>query len=314
MEHSMTRRSFLGKLIAAMALIAGGSSVPSCYSMGGTVRDALRLVFYTDVHTRTEWDTPQAMALAAAAINAQEPDLVIAGGDLITDGFQSSAAKVAPRWDEYMKMHQAIQADIYPVVGNHDLVAARPSDGSPAAENPRSIYLSRLGLDRTYYSFNAVGFHFIMLDSIQITEDDYQYHGIIGPEQFEWLKQDLSNIPKATPIILATHMPLLTSFFIASRGATFAARPNRVVVNNREVLELIENYNVILVLQGHLHIKEMIRWQNKTFITGGAICGKWWRGQWYGTQEGFNVLTLAGNHVDWQYINYGWKARRPGNK
>ncbi len=310
----MTRRSFFSKLIAATALITGCGSVSSAYSTRGSARDSLRLVFYTDVHTRTEWDTPRALALAAAAINAQNPDLVIAGGDLITDGFQSSAARVAPRWDEYMKMHHAIQADVYPVVGNHDLVAARPSDGSPAAENPRSIYLSRLNLDRTYYSFNAAGFHFILLDSIQIAEDDYQYHGTIGPEQLEWLKRDLSNLPREIPIILATHMPLVTSFFMASRGATFTARPNRVVVNNRDVLEIIENYNVILVLQGHLHIKEMIQWRHTTFVTGGAICGKWWRGQWYGTPEGFNVLTLTGNHVDWQYIDYGWKARRPINK
>jgi len=37
--------------------------------------------FYTDVHARTEWDTPDAMALAANAINARKSDMVISGGD-----------------------------------------------------------------------------------------------------------------------------------------------------------------------------------------------------------------------------------------
>ena len=68
---------------------------------------------------------------------------------------------------------------------------------------------------------------------------------------------------------------------------------------------------LILALQGHLHVKEMIRWQGTTFIIGGAICGKWWRGPWYDTNEGFNLITLSGNRVAWEYIDYGWQARRP---
>jgi len=56
-----------------------------------------------------------------------------------------------------MKMHRAIKADIYLARGNHDLVAAIPEDGTPAADNPRAVYLDRMGLERTYYSFNAVG-------------------------------------------------------------------------------------------------------------------------------------------------------------
>ena len=314
MGNTITRRSFIGKLLASITLLGTGSCMRPGLTNRGSTGGSVRLIFYTDVHARTEWDTPHAMARAAAAINAQKPDLVLAGGDLITDGFQSEPAAVAPRWAAYMQMQRTIRADVYPAIGNHDLVAARPQDGSPAAQNPRSIYLSYMGLKRTYYSFDAVGYHFIILDSIHITEDDYQYQGFIRPEQLEWLQQDLAAVSKATPIVLVTHIPLLSSFFSASRGATFAAKPNRVVVNNRDVFDAFKNRNLILVLQGHLHVKELIRWQNTTFITGGAICGKWWRGAWYGTKEGFSVLTLNGNRVDWRYIDYGWVTRRPVNE
>jgi 3',5'-cyclic AMP phosphodiesterase CpdA len=213
-----------------------------------------------------------------------------------------------------MKMQRAIKADLYPVMGNHDLVAAIPTDGTPAADNPRAVYLDRMGLQRTYYSFAAAGYHFIILDSIQVTGDDYRYHGIVGRQQLAWLKQDLATVPNGRPIIVATHIPLLTSFFNASKGATYAARPNRVIVNNREVLEIFEGHNLVLVLQGHLHVNEMIKWQNTTFITGGAVCGKWWRGAWYGTEEGFYDITVTGNRVKGTYIDYGWQAKRPSNK
>lgn len=314
MNHTITRRDFLGKLATGFALLAGGCSTKVVWSTRGSHKGSVRLIFYTDVHARIEWGTPVAMGKAANAINAHKADLVIAGGDLITEGFESSATRVAPRWDAYKMMHRAIKADIYPAIGNHDLVAAIPEDGTPAAKDPRAIYLARMGLDQTYYSFNAVGYHFVILDSIQVTGDEYQYQGIVWPEELEWLKQDLAKVPRGTPIVLITHIPLISAFYAATKGATFAPPKNRVVVNTCDVLEVIENHNVILVLQGHLHVKELIRWRDTSFIVGGAICGRWWQGPWYGTEEGFNIITLAGNHVDWEYIDYGWQERRSPNR
>jgi 3',5'-cyclic AMP phosphodiesterase CpdA len=309
--NTMTRRGFLAKLFAGLALLAGGCSRKLMWPVSGSDSGTVRLVFYTDVHARTEWETPKAMSLAANTINAKKADVVIAGGDLITDGFDSTAAKVAPRWDAYMKMQRAIHADVYPTIGNHDLVGADPKDGSSAARDPRAVYLAKMGLHRTYYSFNAVGYHFVILDSIEVTGDEYRYRGFIWPEELEWLKRDLANVRPGTPIVIVTHMPLLTSFYSATKGSTYTAEKNRVVVNNYEVLKIIENHNVVLVLQGHLHVKELIKWQNKTFIIGGAICGKWWRGHYFGTEEGLNLISLRGNRVEWEYIDYGWTAKRP---
>jgi 3',5'-cyclic AMP phosphodiesterase CpdA len=309
----ISRRRFLR--LTGSALLATGSSslISSCASLKPHNRK-LRFVFYTDVHARTEWDTPIAMARAADAINAQQADFVITGGDLITDGFQNSAATVAPRWDAYMAMHNAISSDIYPTIGNHDLVAAMPEDGSPPAPDPRSIYLDKMGLDSTYYSFDTNGYRFFVLDSIRISQDEYKYHGYISEKQLEWLKHELSKTPADVPLILVTHIPLLTTFYTATQGATYSAHPNRVITNNTEVLKIFANHNLILVLQGHLHIRERLLWRNTTFITGGAVCAKWWRGPWHGTKEGFNVITLEGNKVDWEYIEYGWQARRPVRK
>jgi 3',5'-cyclic-AMP phosphodiesterase len=108
-----------------------------------------------------------------------------------------------------------------------------------------------------------------------------------------------------------SHVPLLTSFYQATEGATAPAPRNRVVVNSAEVLRLFDAHNLLLVLQGHLHVNEMIRRRNTTFITGGAVAGKWWRGPWHGTEEGFGVVTLRSGRVDWEYVDYGWTARRP---
>ena len=297
-----------------LALFAGGGISKFTLPVRGSEKGKIRLAFYTDVHARQEWETPAALKKAAAAINAKRADLVIAGGDLITDGYQSTAATAASRWDAYMKMHRGIKADLYPALGNHDLVAVTPPDGSTPAKDPRAEFLSRTGLDRTYYSFNAVGYHFVFLDSIQISGGVYPYRGTIGPQQIDWLREDLAQVPPDMPIIVTTHIPLLTAFYSATKGGTYSAPGSRVVVNNLEVLKIFEEHNVILVLQGHLHVKEMIRWRGTTFVVGGAICGKWWRGSWFDTIEGFNLITIDGNRIEWDYLGYGWQARRPPNQ
>ena len=90
----LTRRAFVA------GMLGSGAALVSCASPIGTRRSgpgALRLVFYTDVHARTEWGTPKALAMATTAINDQQPDLVLAGGDLVTDGFQSSYESGARR-------------------------------------------------------------------------------------------------------------------------------------------------------------------------------------------------------------------------
>jgi 3',5'-cyclic AMP phosphodiesterase CpdA len=263
------------------------------------------------VHARTEWDTPKALAAAVDAINEQSPDIVVACGDLITDGFQSSAKTVAPRWDTYMRMHNSLDGEAHAAIGNHDLVAAIPEDGSEPSDDPRRIFREKLGVARTYYSFDALGYHVMLLDSIQILGKKSKYQGLIDPEQMQWIEEDLAGLSRDRPIILAMHIPLLTGFFQATAGATIAAPAGRVVVNNIDVFNLFRDHNLILVLQGHLHITEMLRWKNTTFITGGALSGKWWRGSYYDTPEGFNLVILKGNKIEWEYLTYGWEARRP---
>ena len=307
------RRSMLRYLLAGGAVAATPGLSRRVWASEGANRGTLRLVFYSDVHARTEWDTPDALAAAADAMNAQNADLVIGCGDLITDGFQSSAATVAPRWDTYMKMHNSLNGEVHAAIGNHDLVAAMPEDGSEPSDDPRSVFRQRLGVSRTYYSFDALGYHVVLLDSIHVLGNKLKYQGLIDPEQMEWLREDLSKISKARPIIAALHIPLLTGFFQATKGATAAAPADRVVVNNIDVLDLFKEHNLVLVLQGHLHVTEMLRWQNTTFITGGALSGRWWRGSWHGTPEGFNLVTLRGDRIEWEYLTYGWQARRPRN-
>lgn len=303
------RRRFLGVLGAGGAALAVGCAGPrAAWRPSGLVPAKARLVFYTDVHARTDRGVPAALLRAARAINAEAADLVLGAGDYVHGGFESRAAEMAPRWDAYMAMHEAIEGPHYPAIGNHDLVAAQPEDGGPASADPRAVCRERLGLARTYYAVDALGYHFLFLDSVEVVGGELGYRGFIGAEQMAWLKADLAALDPAVPVVLVTHLPLLTFFPSATEGGTVAARPDRVVVNNLEVIEAFRDHNLVLVLQGHLHLSDVLRWRGTTFLDGGAVCGAWWGGAYYGTVPGYNVITLKGSHVAWRYAPYDWRA------
>ena len=305
----LTRRSFLG---SALAVGTAGWSRASPLPPSPAPDHLARLAFLTDLHTRVEWDTPQALSRCADLINAQKPDLVICGGDLITDGFTLTPGQVADRWQALRtSLWDRLQAPIYTAIGNHDLVGVEPADGSAPAPDIRADFLAFTGYDRTYYSVAAAGCHLVFLDPFVVTGDEARYQGAISDEQLAWLRADLAGVDPQIPLVLVVHMPLLTGYFQATRGAAEPAPRNRVVTNNREVLEACAGHNLRLVLQGHLHVNELLRWRDTTLVTGGAVCGQWWRGPWQGTAEGFGLATLYADRVDWTYHALGWQARRP---
>ena len=317
MPDHFSRRRLLQLLGAGGVLVAAQPALAqtlgqTTWPIKGADHHPLRIAFYTDVHANQRGDTPTALQRAADAINRQRPDLVLGAGDLVTGNFSSSAGDVRADWDAYMDMHKAIQASVrgdhHVAIGNHDLYGVTPNDGSLPAPDPRSILKQRLDLRQTFYAFDALGYHIMMLDSVGISGDKFEYHGRISPAQLDWIRAELSRIPRGKPVILTLHLPLLTAFFGAKDGMAKGAPLNRIVVNNREVLSLFADHNLVLVLQGHLHISELLRWRGTTFITGGAICGNWWRGAYYGTGEGYNMITLHPDRVEWAYHDYGWHA------
>ena len=308
-----TRRRFLKSAAAAIALTPiwaharSGALANRTWDISGAEDGTLRLVFYTDIHARPQADIAAALKKAADRINATRADLVLCGGDLIDGGIKMSRRQASASWNTYGAMNRSIRSETLHCLGNQDLVGVAPSDGSDPEPDPRREFLQQTESERTYYSIDAVGYHIVVLDSVEITEGPATYRGWVSDEQQQWLKADLSAVPPDRPIVLMLHMPLATTYFAKSKGAASAPPQNRVTVNNRAVLDHFRDRNLVLVLQGHTHFAEIIHWPRTTFISGGAICANWWRGAYHGIEEGFSVLTLHRDRAEWDYIDYGWQ-------
>ena len=144
---------------------------------------------------------------------------------------------------------------------------------------------------------------------------------MIDPAQLTWLAADLAATPVGTPIIVVSHVPLVSAVLQyappedkvmkAVAAETSTHLHNLLVGNSSAVTSLFEGHLVIAVFQGHTHINETVWWRNVPYITSGAVSGNWWRGSRWGTPEGFTVVELDGGSAHWRYETYGWKSPSP---
>ena len=308
MSH-LDRRRFLSLTAAA----AASTTLPALAQSPGTQSPG------TSPAVQPELSANEGTTLALRKIRSLKPDLCIQGGDHAFDLAAVPRDRSLMLLDLYTKTEQTLDGTpIHHVIGNHDVFGRDPAS-NVAPTDPlygKKAFEQRFNT-RTYRSFDQKGYHFILLDSIQITPAR-EFDAMIDPAQLTWLAADLAAQPTGTPIIVVSHVPLVSAApqyspptDKAAKAVAYQAITNLhgfLLGNTPDVLALFEGHNVIAVLQGHTHINETVYWRNTPFITSGAVSGNWWRGSRWGTPEGFTVVELAGGAPRWRYETYGWKS------
>ena len=104
-----------------------------------------------------------------------KPAFMIHTGDI------SHAAK-ADEFDDAQQMIGRARLDVHYAPGEHDILDSKTRDA----------YLGRFGKGATgggWYAFDQAGVHFVSLNNVV----DLKKNGLgsLGPEQFEWLEDDL---------------------------------------------------------------------------------------------------------------------------
>jgi len=250
--------------------------------------------------------------MAFQKIAAIKPDFAIHGGDLVFDALAVPRSRADMLFDLYKKTESQLNVPLYHTIGNHDVFGILTKSGIPPNDPlyAKKMFEDRIGA-RTYSSFDRQGYHFIILDSIFPT-DDRQWEGRVDPAQLEWLAKDLNSVPAATPIVVISHVSLVTGFLGYSPKPEGRQKYNTYSVENSpDVVALFENHQVIAVLQGHLHVNEAVHYKNCDFLTCGAVCGNWWHGTRMGFPEGFTKVSLRNGRLTTSYETYGFHSVDP---
>jgi len=308
---TIDRRNFLKTMATAGAIMALPSLADAALAPG-----SFDFVFFTDTHIQPELDAANGCDMCFKKIAGLKPEFAMMGGDHVFDAFGVNNVRAGMVYDLYQRTEQSLGMPLHNAIGNHDVFGVLTKSGVAPTDPAygKKMYQDRMG--RTYYSFDYKGYHFVMLDSIQPTEDRL-WEARVDEDQLRWLRDDLKALPHGMPVIAVVHCPLVTAF--ATYAFTQIVGADRkyntmTVANARDVLQIFENANVVAVLQGHTHVNEAVDYKNTQYITSGAVCGNWWHGPRMGTPEGFTVVSLRHGKISWRYETYGFHSVDPRNK
>jgi 3',5'-cyclic-AMP phosphodiesterase len=263
--------------------------------------------FLTDIHLQPEKGAEAGFQWAINEVNKRNPDFVITGGDMVMDALNQTYGRCDSLYKLYQKLSGKLKMPVHNTVGNHEVYGWQ-RDEENIEQHPefgKKMFEKRLG--PRYYSFDHEGWHFMVLDDIFLVEPGV-YTGKLDDEQLLWISEDLKQVDKNTPIAIIVHIPMITSATQLTRGSLAANPVGLVMSNSKDVLKLFSEYNLKLVLQGHLHYLEDIYVQNQIhFITGGAVCGRWWSNKPGDLpEEGFMMIHVKGEELSAEYVDYGW--------
>jgi predicted phosphodiesterase len=236
------RRALLqnGTLFLAAAATA---DVPSLLAAGQ--ESILRVGMVTDLHhadkppagTRHYRETLGKLAEAAARFESDKPDFVVELGDLIdaADSVETEQRYLATINREF----KTICKDRHYVFGNHcvDMLT-------------KDEFLGGVEQDRSYYSFDRGGFHFVVLDSC-FRSDGRPY----GRKNFHWTD---ANIPAAEIEWLQTDLRETNKKVIVFAHQRLDVSNNHGVKNCPDVRRILEaSGKVLAVFQGHSHRNDL---------------------------------------------------------
>ena len=265
-------------------------------------------LFLTDTHLQPELDAAHGCDMAFRKARTLGAEFAIQGGDHVFDALGVPKTRALSLFDLYDKTQQDLGLKVYHTIGNHDCFGVYPASGVLPTDPMygKRYYEDHVG--KTFYRFEHMGVQFFVLDSIGITADR-AYEGRVDAAQLAWLQRELGTVPVQAPVIVVSHIPLVTAFAsYVPVPAVEAPHHGMSVANSDEVIRLFEGHNVLAVLQGHTHINERVEWHGVPYLTCGAVCGNWWRGVRMGTPEGFTVVSVRNGRLTTRYETYGFRS------
>lgn len=292
--------------LLTLGLSIGQSTKPS--KTQKTDNSSFSFAFITDIHIQPELQAEEGFSKAIDTLNKLKPDFVITGGDLVMDALGQTEGRADSLYNLYIRTSKKIKSPVYNAVGNHELFGLYLKNGITESHPMFGIKMFESKIGKPYQTFTHKGWKFFILDDIDASTKG-KYKGGVDSVQLQWVRDELAKIDKKTPVVVALHIPLITSLTQFEQGAYAASTEGLVVANSKQVIELFKGYNLKLVLQGHLHILEDNFIHDIHFITGGAICGGWWKDPHKGTEEGFLMLHVNNNKISWDYIDYKWDSK-----
>jgi 3',5'-cyclic AMP phosphodiesterase CpdA len=312
-RRNFIRNSALGT--AALSTIGAGSVLAA----NNSKKRVLRIAHITDMHLFPGEAPQKGIGKLLEELHGLEdkPDFVINTGDNIMDALKREKTEVAAQWDVWQKTFKdELQYELFNCIGNHDVWGWGLKDKQPK-DDPlfgKAWAKQMLGLEKsTFYSVVRNGWKIIFLDSPFYDENDHAYTARIDDEQFAWLQKTLAETSEHTPVMLASHIPILAPsvFFDGDneKSGNWRIPGSWMHIDVRRIKDLLRKHsNVKLAISGHVHLADEVRYLDVDYVCNGAACGGWWEGPYQEFHPSYALIDL---YEDGSFTNelhtYQWK-------
>ncbi|MEH6308769.1 metallophosphoesterase [Olivibacter sp. CPCC 100613] len=300
------RRNFLKEagLLSASSLLALSSLKAFAVEKAEKHKKrALRIAHLTDIHLLNHTNPKAAFAKVLKEVNTlgDKPDFIINTGDSLMDMNHKSKEEITKLWTAWDEVVQRNSLPIKSCIGNHDVWYLSPEHKEYEISKHDEHYgkqwiKEKLGLPHEYYTFDKHGWRFIALDSIQYMAERGGY--TFGEKQLGWLKDQLLNTPKNMPVLVFSHVPIISVtplLYAAQRKPvnTLGFPGGDQHVDMMEVKKIFkESGNVKVALSGHVHYVDQVDYLGVNYYCGGAVSGNWWDGVLDDFPPAYSILDL----------------------
>ncbi len=256
----------------------------------------IKFLHYTDIHIGIRTDNIWAYEFYYSAINLANMlpvNFVVITGDDVDVGSDIASLKLFRTLTNFMRKPTFI------IPGNHDHAGVNTI--TAFKEKYYGKYIGRRYWYRVIGKFLLVGL-------------DTGSYGYLDDKQLKWLENILNRYNDKVKIIL-THHPLFgydARGYITGTWKEFNKLYNLLYPSwqeysdsAREFLRLIEEYNITMVLAGHIHTDRVVIYNNRTyFITTTTTCA----GRRESDYRGFRIIEVTDNGI---VIKYYDPSRNP---
>ncbi|MBI4579888.1 MAG: metallophosphoesterase [Planctomycetes bacterium] len=311
----LSRREFITGACAgaAAACIPGERRADAAEPKTATSAGSFSFVHLTDMHVtpKRKGDVGYHKCVESVRALACKPAFALMGGDLAFDGTYNTKADFAEFIRLYKEGSDGLGIPYYNCMGNHDALGFSSRRKVPVDDPDigKKMIMDRLGWEKSYYSFDHGGWHFVVLDSIYPIQgkDGPTYEPRIGPEQREWLAYDLG-AAAGSPTVAVTHIAAFCNRGQINGDPNYKAMDGSMVLwDTKDLRTVLERHKVKALLQGHSHRIEEYRLSGVWYLTSAAVSGAWWAGSWIGSPPGYTVFHCRGDELTWEHVPYPWE-------
>jgi len=220
-------------------------------------------------------------------------DYCITLGDIAYTEGEFNTSYILPMMKEEMEADN-FGMPVFQTNGNHDQIY----DGLALnTQNPlpmqRYLRMFEDIFGPTDYSWNRGDVHFISVNNVMydVLNSSGKYHGGLTKDQIEWIRQDLSFVPKEKLVILCLHIPVWG------------------MKDNKALLDILGEFPNRYIYSGHVHANRPATHEHgieEFNLAAASGCWWWSRLNADGVPHGYQVVRIEGNKI----VNQYWKSTR----